>query len=157
MELVVNARARTVVPEPDETLADTLRLRLDLTGTKVACARGECGACTVLLDDEPVYACLTLTMACDGARVTTIEGVASADGTLHPVQRAFVEHDAVQCGFCTPGQVMAAVALLARDPSPDADAIRTGMGGNLCRCGTYPRIAVAIRAAADAMRATDGR
>lgn len=132
-------------PEPVESLADTLRDRLHLTGTKMSCARGECGSCTVLLDGRAVYSCLTITNACVGAEITTIEGLA-APGHLHPVQRAFIDHDAVQCGFCTPGQVMAAVALLSATPVPDESEIRRAMSGNLCRCGTYPRIAQAIRA-----------
>ena len=147
MRLLVNGRERDVTPEPVESLAETLRTRLHLTGTKVSCARGECGSCTVLLDGRAVYACLTITHACDGAVVTTIEGLAGADG-LHPVQRAFIEHDAVQCGFCTPGQVMAAVALLTEHPVPDESTIRRAMSGNLCRCGTYPRILAAIQAVA---------
>jgi aerobic-type carbon monoxide dehydrogenase small subunit (CoxS/CutS family) len=161
MELVINGRARSFAVEPDETLADTVRERLHLTGTKVACGRGECGACTVLVDDEPVYACLTLTIGCEGARVTTIEGLGDpgagdAPPALHPVQRAFLEHDAVQCGFCTPGQILAVVALLARHPRPDDETIRRAMSGNLCRCGTYPRIAAAIRALAPETPPADG-
>ena len=155
MLLTVNGTTHDVTPAPDETLAETLRERLALRGTKVACARGECGACTVLLDGEVVYSCLTLTMACDGATVRTIEGLAA--GALHPVQEAFVTSDAVQCGFCTPGQVMAAVALLERDSDPDDAAIRRAMSGNLCRCGTYPKIVAAIHSAAAMMRATDAR
>lgn len=147
MRLTVNGADREVFPDGIESLAETLRSRLHLTGTKVACGRGECGACTVLLDGRPVYACLTITNACEGAAVTTIEGLA-APGGLHPVQRAFIEHDAVQCGFCTPGQVLAAVALLASQPSPDEATIRGAMSGNLCRCGTYPRILAAIRSVA---------
>lgn len=155
MRLVVNGKDREVTPEPIESLADTLRARLHLTGTKVACARGECGACTVLLDGRVVYSCLTITNACEGAAVTTIEGLATPAG-LHPVQRAFIEHDAVQCGFCTPGQVLAAVALLASTPVPDESDIRRAMSGNLCRCGTYPRIAEAIRAVAGHEENTHG-
>ena len=109
MRLLVNGVHHQVTPDPIETLADTLRTRLHLTGTKVTCARGECGACTVLLNGRAVYSCLTITNACDEAVVTTIEGL-SAGGGPHPLQRAFVEHDAVQCGFCTPGQIMAALA-----------------------------------------------
>jgi len=146
MRLIVNGRERDVSPEPVEALADTLRARLHLTGTKVSCARGECGSCTVLLNGRAVYSCLTITNACEGAAVTTIEGL-GAPNELHPVQRAFIDHDAVQCGFCTPGQVMAAVALLTAIPVPDESDIRRAMSGNLCRCGTYPRIAQAIRAA----------
>jgi aerobic-type carbon monoxide dehydrogenase small subunit (CoxS/CutS family) len=154
LQLSVNGVVHEVDPAPSESLAETLRERLALRGTKIACERGECGACSVLLEGDVVYACLTLTMACDGLAVRTIEGVA-ANG-LHPVQEAFVAHDAVQCGYCTPGQVMAAVALLERDPDPDDDAIRRAMSGNLCRCGTYPRIAAAIRSAAGRRRGDDG-
>lgn len=154
--LVVNGHDRTVTVPPDETLATTLRQTLHLTGTHVACARGECGACTVLLDGDPVYACLTLTVGAAGSRVTTIEGVGTPRDP-HPVQQAFVAHDAVQCGFCTPGQVMAAIALLEHDPDPDDAAIRSAMSGNLCRCGTYPRIVEAIRAAAQSMRTAHER
>jgi len=154
--LVVNGRDRAVDVPPTETLATTLRDRLHLTGTHVACGRGECGACTVLLDGDPVYACLTLTVGAAGSRVTTIEGVGSPQRP-HPLQQAFVAHDAVQCGFCTPGQVMAALALLRRHPEPDDDTIRRAMSGNLCRCGTYPRIVDAIRSAAAAMRAPGAR
>jgi aerobic-type carbon monoxide dehydrogenase small subunit (CoxS/CutS family) len=155
MDLTVNGHARTLSPPGDESLADTLRDRLHLTGTKVACGRGECGACTVLLDGEPVYSCLTLTRACEGARVETVEGLAVA-GVLHPLQEAFIACDATQCGFCTPGQLMAAAALLRRDPAPSRDAIRRAMSGNLCRCGTYPGIVAAIEAVARAGGAPHG-
>jgi xanthine dehydrogenase YagT iron-sulfur-binding subunit len=146
MHLSINGVVRELTPDPIESLADTLRTRLHLTGTKVSCERGECGSCTVLLNGRAVYACLTITNACEGAEVTTIEGLA-VPGGLHPVQRAFIDHDAVQCGFCTPGQVLAAVALLSTTPVPDESEIRRAMSGNLCRCGTYPRIVAAIRAA----------
>lgn len=155
MRLTVNDTAREVAPDPHESLLTTLRDRLFLTGAKPGCERGECGACTVLLNGEPVYACLTLTQACDGDAITTIEGLSRGD-VLHPLQEAFIAHDAVQCGFCTPGQVLSAAALLARDPSPDDAAIAEAMGGNLCRCGTYPRIVQAIRSAAAAMRGAEG-
>jgi xanthine dehydrogenase YagT iron-sulfur-binding subunit len=144
MRLRVNEREYDLLPEPVESLAETLRDRLHLTGTKVSCGRGECGSCTVLLDGRVVYSCLTITNACAGAAITTIEGLA-APGQLHPMQRAFIDHDAVQCGFCTPGQVLAAVALLSTTPVPDESDIQRAMSGNLCRCGTYPRIAQAIR------------
>jgi len=152
MRLLVNGREYDVAPGPVESLADTLRDRLHLTGTKVSCGRGECGSCTVLLDGRVAYSCLTITNACAGNAVTTIEGLA-APGALHPMQRAFIEHDAVQCGFCTPGQVLAAVALLSATPVPDESDIRRAMSGNLCRCGTYPRIAKAIRAVAGQVEA----
>jgi xanthine dehydrogenase YagT iron-sulfur-binding subunit len=156
MRLTVNGQHCVVSPDPIESLADTLRTRLHLTGTKLACERGECGSCTVLLNDRAVYACLTITNACEGASVTTIEGL-GADGALHPLQRAFVEHDAVQCGFCTPGQIMAAAALLSTTPVPDEADIRRAMSGNLCRCGTYPRIVEAIHSAAKEMEASRAR
>lgn len=151
MRLCVNGRDRDVAPDADESLLTTLRDRLYLTGTKLSCDRGECGACTVLADGEPIYACLALTRGCEDVSVTTIEGVAAGE-TLHPVQEAFIAHDALQCGYCTPGQVLSAIALIRRDPDPDDDAIREAMSGNLCRCGTYPGIVLAIRAAARAVR-----
>ena len=153
MRLTVNGRARELAAEPFESLATTLRDRLHLTGTKVACERGECGSCTVLLDGEPVYSCLALTAACSGRSVTTVEGLA-APGELHPVQQAFIDLDAVQCGFCTPGQVMAAVALLSTNAAPSDAEIARGMSGNLCRCGTYPKIMEAVRRAARDMAAS---
>src|SRR4051794_38386765 len=152
MRLTVNGRSRHVDVAPDATLLSVLRDHLHLTGAKPACERGECGACTVLVHDpngvpEPVYACLALAHAHENDSITTIEGLANGSGP-HPVQAAFVEHDAVQCGFCTPGQVLAAVALLARDRDPSDEAIVQAMSGNLCRCGTYPKIVRAIHSAA---------
>ncbi len=147
MQVTINGRVRELDPAPLECLAFTLRDRLHLLGTKVPCERGECGACSVLVDEAPVYSCITLTSRCEGRRVTTIEGL-TAPGTLHPLQQAFIDHDAVQCGFCTPGQILAAVALLAENPTPDDAAIARAMSGNLCRCGTYPKIAAAIRSVA---------
>lgn len=148
VQFKVNGTPKTLTPETGEVLLQTLRNRWALIGAKPACERGECGACTVLLNGEPIYSCLTLTAACSGTAVVTIEGLAAPNGDLHPVQRAFVTHDAVQCGYCTPGQVLAAVSLLGRDPNPSDEAIREAMSGNLCRCGTYPKIAAAIRAVA---------
>ncbi|HET8771150.1 MAG TPA: (2Fe-2S)-binding protein [Gemmatimonadaceae bacterium] len=146
MHLTVNGQDVRVGPAGHETLLDLLRDTLGLTGTKRVCDRGECGACTVLLDGEPVYSCLTLANGCEGRSVTTIEGI---DGVGQALQAAFVREDAAQCGFCTPGQLMAAAALLASDPSPSDDDIRAAMSGNLCRCGTYPKILRAIRSVAD--------
>jgi aerobic-type carbon monoxide dehydrogenase small subunit (CoxS/CutS family) len=143
MRLIVNGAAHEVTAPAHETLLVTLRERLELTGTKLVCGRGECGACTVLLDGRAVYSCLTLTAACADKPITTIEGVGRA-GALHPMQQAFIEHDALQCGFCTPGQVLAAIALLDNNPNPTEDDVRRGMSGNLCRCGTYPKIVRAV-------------
>ncbi len=148
MRLIVNGASHEVAAPDHERLLTTLRDRLHLTGTKLVCGRGECGACTVLLDGAPAYACLTLTAACHGREVSTIEGLAQ-DGELHPVQQAFIDHDALQCGFCTPGQILAAVGLLDRQPHPSEDDVRRGMSGNLCRCGTYPKIVRAVLAAAE--------
>lgn len=148
MQITVNGVGHEVAVAGHETLLGLLRGRLGLMGTKVSCGRGECGACTVLIADDAgrrraVYSCLSLAAACDGASITTIEGLAGEQ--LHPLQRAFIARDAVQCGFCTPGQVLAAVALLDADPAPDEPAIRAAMSGNLCRCGTYPNIVLAIQ------------
>ncbi len=125
------------------TLAEALREEIGLTGTKVACAEGHCGACTVMLDGEPVLSCITLVGTVGEREVTTIEGLRD-----HPLVDAFVAADALQCGFCTPGQIVSAAALLARDPAPSREAIRHGMAGNLCRCGTYPKIEQAIASVA---------
>ncbi|HEX4936827.1 MAG TPA: (2Fe-2S)-binding protein [Gemmatimonadaceae bacterium] len=147
MRLTVNRSPREVDPERFPTLLAALRDQLGLTGPKLSCGHGECGACTVRLDGDLVYACLSLTAACEGAQVETVEGLAAGED-LHPLQQAFITHDATQCGFCTPGQLMAAAALLERNPSPTDEDIRAAMSGNLCRCGTYPKIVAAIRAVA---------
>ena len=155
MHITVNGITHEVDVAGHETLLGVLRDRLHLTGTKVSCGRGECGACTVLVAEagrprRSVYACLTLAAACENASVTTIEGV--ADGaSLHPLQEAFITRDAVQCGFCTPGQILAALALLDRNPAPSEAEIRTALSGNLCRCSTYPKIVMAVRDAAEHM------
>ncbi len=158
MRLEINGEGFEVGDAGYLTLLDVLRDRLELTGTKLVCDRGECGACTVLLDDEPAYSCLTLAAACEGVAIRTIEGVAR-DGELHPLQQAFVENDALQCGYCTPGQIMAALALLERSPSPSEGEVIHWMSGNLCRCGTYPKIVRAVLAASRTMNedASDGQ
>ena len=146
--------------EPTTTVLDWLRLHERLTGTKEGCEQGECGACTVLVAGQPVYACLTLSESLLDSNVTTIEGLAAPSGSgasLHPVQQAFIACDAVQCGYCTPGQILSAVALLEREPDPTDAAIEEAMSGNLCRCGTYPKIAEAVRSVAAARRAPEAR
>ncbi|HUG55548.1 MAG TPA: (2Fe-2S)-binding protein [Candidatus Limnocylindrales bacterium] len=149
--LEVNGASVTVRVPPHRTLLDTLRMTLGLTGAKRVCDEGTCGACTVLVDGRPVYSCLTLAVACEGASVETVEGIGE-DGAPHPVQRAFVEHDAYQCGFCTPGQVMSLVALLRDVPAPTEEDVRRAVTGNLCRCGAYPSIVRAGLAAAKGRR-----
>ena len=137
INLNINGRTRPVDVMPSETLAYTLRYKLDLTGTKIGCNRGECGACTVLVDGVANYACSVLTHNVKDKAVVSIEGIKSVDGTLHAVQQAFIDENSPQCGFCTPGQVMSAVALLNSNPRPTRDEVRAGLSGNLCRCGAY--------------------
>ena len=142
--LRVNGRARRLRLDSRVTLLDALRDELDLTGTKKGCDQGACGACTVLLDGKRVLSCLTLAAQSEGREVTTIEGLAP-DGRLHPVQEAFIRHDGFQCGYCTPGQIVSAVALLQEGRAGSDEEIREFMSGNLCRCGAYPNIVAAIR------------
>ena len=147
--LRVNGADHTLAVEPRRTLLDALRHDLGLTGTKKVCDMGDCGACTVLVDGRAMYACLLLAVDCANREVTTIEGLDGADGTLDPVQQAFIEADAFQCGFCTPGQIMSLRGLLNENPSPDDEAIRRAVSGNLCRCGAYQHILQAGRLAAE--------
>lgn len=147
MTLVVNGRSVTTDGDPSTRLLDFLREDLGLTGTKEGCGEGECGACSVLLNGRLVNSCLVLLGQCDGAEVTTVEGI-GANSDLHPIQKAMMEVGAVQCGFCTPGLVLAAVALLAEDPRPDAATIRRAIEGNLCRCTGYVKVEEAISRAA---------
>lgn len=137
VSLKVNGKVRRVDVLPQETLAMTLRYKLGLTGTKLGCDRGECGACTVMIDGTTNYSCSTLTQSVRDREITTIEGIKGKDGGLHPVQKAMVEELGPQCGFCTPGQVVSAVALLESNPNPTRDEARQAMSGNLCRCGAY--------------------
>ncbi|MFK4655781.1 xanthine dehydrogenase YagT iron-sulfur-binding subunit [Bradyrhizobium japonicum] len=146
VHIVVNGVGHTLDLVPWTTLLDALRDHLALTGTKKGCDHGQCGACTVLIDGRRVNSCLTLAVMKDGAEITTIEGLAK-DGMLHPVQQAFIDHDAFQCGYCTPGQICSAAGLLAEGRARDADEIRELMSGNLCRCGAYPNIVAAIQQA----------
>ena len=145
ISLTVNGAARRLeLDDPRVTLLDLLRERLDLTGTKKGCDRGQCGACTVHVDGRRINSCLALAVGCDGANVVTIEGLARGDA-LHPVQAAFIAHDGFQCGFCTPGQIMSAVGLIQEGQAgDDPERIREGMSGNLCRCGAYAGITEAV-------------
>ncbi len=149
--LRVNGATRTVAVEPRATLAEVLRGPLDLTGTKIGCDRGACSACTVLLEGAPVASCSILAIDVGDRAITTIEGLAR-DGVLHPVQAAFIAHDALQCGFCTPGLVLSCAALLERIPNPTEAEIKAAISGHLCRCGVYPHVVEAVLAAAQARR-----
>jgi xanthine dehydrogenase YagT iron-sulfur-binding subunit len=151
LSLTVNGRSCTVRVDPAATLVEVLRDELQLTGTKIGCDRGACSACTVWLDGEVVASCMTFAMDARGKSITTIEGLAQ-DGQLHPVQQAFVEHDALQCGFCTPGMVMSCAHLVEHNPDCTLEDVRAAIGGHLCRCGAYPNIFKATLAAATAMR-----
>ena len=144
--LVVNGKSHTVDVAPNQSLLSVLRNNLELTGTKYGCGEGQCGACTVLLDGKPVRSCLTGAGSVAGKRITTIEGL-EQNGALHPVQEGFLHEEAFQCGYCTPGMIMTAVALLQETPRADDQTIAQRMNGNVCRCGTYPRIVAAVRMA----------
>jgi xanthine dehydrogenase YagT iron-sulfur-binding subunit len=146
VSLIVNGVETQLKLAPWTTLLDALREHLDLTGTKKGCDHGQCGACTVLVDGRRINSCLTLAVMKDGAKVTTIEGLAT-DGALHALQQAFIDHDAFQCGYCTPGQICSAAGLIAEGKAQSADEIRELMSGNICRCGAYPNIVAAIRQA----------
>ena len=158
ISLTVNgARQAITLEDPRVTLLDLLRERLALTGTKQGCDRGQCGACTILLDGRRVNSCLALAVSADGAEIETIEGLAEGE-RLHPVQEAFIEHDGFQCGFCTPGQIMSAIGLLREgEAGDDPERIREGMSGNLCRCAAYVGITEAVRAAGRRLAGTEGK
>jgi len=147
LSFVLNGSAVDVIATPTETLLDVLREKLGVTGPKRGCDDGDCGTCTVLIDGEPIRSCLTIALTVAGKEVLTVEGL-SVDGNLHPLQKAFHEHGAFQCGFCTPGMLMSAKALLEENPNPSRDEIRTYMSGNLCRCGSYEEVVEAIQAVA---------
>lgn len=152
MELVVNGTHYRVLVDPERRLLWVLRDELDLTGAKYGCGEGQCGACTVLIEGAPVRSCLARVGAVAGKEITTIEGLEQA-GKLHPVQEAFIQADAMQCGYCTPGMILASVALLEKKPKPEEAEVRRALEGNVCRCGTYPRILAAVKMAAEAQHA----
>ena len=145
--LTMNGKERTLAVSSNDTLLEVVRDHLDLTGSKEGCGEGVCGSCTLLLDGHPVRACLTLALEADGAAVTTVEGLADGDN-LSPLQQSFIDHGAVQCGFCTPGMLMSATALLTDNPSPDRKAVRNALSGNICRCTGYAKIVDAVEHAA---------
>jgi carbon-monoxide dehydrogenase small subunit len=148
IRLKVNGEEFTVVAQHTDTLVDVLREKLDLIGTKKACDIGDCGACTILVDGKPVNSCLILAMDAEDKEITTIEGLEGKDGTLHPIQEAFITNGAVQCGFCTPGMILSAKALLDEIPNPTEEEVRQGLAGNLCRCTGYAKIVQAVLDAA---------
>jgi len=145
IELIVNGVKREILVAPNELLLNVLRDRLGLTGSKYGCGIGECGSCTVLVDGEPILACLTLAIGVNGSDIVTIEGVSKPDGRLHPIQENFLEQGAIQCGFCTPGMIMMGKALLDENPRPTEDQIREYIRGNICRCTGYTQIVKAIQ------------
>lgn len=147
IQLTINGKAQTVEVEPRVTLLDALRNDLDITGAKRVCDRATCGACTMIVDGKPVYSCTTLAIEAQGKSITTVEGLMQGD-KLHPVQQAFIDNDAQQCGFCTPGFVVACKAFLDKNPNPTPEQIQRGLGGNLCRCGTYVGVRAAVAQAA---------
>lgn len=151
ISLQINGNNHSLEVEPRTSLLDAMRDQLGYTGTKRVCNRGECGACTVILNGKTVLSCSMFAMDADGAKIETIEGLAKGD-ELHPIQSAFVKHDALQCGFCTPGFIMSSVALLRKNPAPNLDEIKQGVSGNLCRCGTYPNIFAAVDDAAKTIK-----
>jgi xanthine dehydrogenase YagT iron-sulfur-binding subunit len=144
LELTINGKSYALSLDPRTTLLDLLREHLDLTGTKKGCDQGQCGACTALADGRRINSCLTFAPMYDGAQITTVEGLAT-NGALHPLQQAFIDHDAFQCGYCTPGQICSAVGLIAEGRAKSADEIRELMSGNICRCGAYTNIVAAIQ------------
>jgi len=154
ISLIVNGKGVQAEIDCRMTLAEFLREEMGLTGTKVGCNRAECGSCTVILDEKPVYSCCILAVEATGRQVLTIEGLAGKDGTLHPLQRAFVEEDALQCGYCTPGMIMSVYALLGRNARPTEEEVKHAIDGNLCRCGSFPNI---VRAALRVSEKISGR
>lgn len=155
IQLYVNDHLYDVIISPRDILVDILRKRMGFTGTKKGCGHGDCGTCTVLIDGKAVLSCLTLAISCQGKKILTIEGL-EKNGSLHPIQQAFVDHGAIQCGFCTPGMILSAKTLLDQSPTPDKEEISRGLSGNLCRCTGYKKIVEAVEAAAETMKAGKG-
>ena len=155
MDLVVNGERLRVAVDPERSLLFVLRNQLNLTGTKYGCGEGQCGACTVLINGVPTRSCLTAASAAAGKQITTIEGLEDR-GRLHPVQESFIEADAIQCGYCTPGMILSSVALLRKNPAPSETEIKRALDGNICRCGTYNRIVAAVRMAGRTMAREKG-
>lgn len=155
IQLEINGCVYDLAVEPRDLLSDIIRKKVGLTGTKKGCGSGDCGACTVLVNGKPCLSCITLAIACDGKKITTVEGLAAKDGTLHPIQQAFVDQGAIQCGFCIPGMIMSAKGLLDRNPKPTRQEIKHSMAGNICRCTGYKRIVKAVEVAAETM-STEG-
>ena len=151
IELDINGRIYEVAVDARDLLADVIRRKVGLTGTKKGCGDGDCGACTVLIDGKPELSCIKLAIACQGKKITTIEGLLLENGVLHPIQQAYVDHGAVQCGFCTPGMILSSKALLDRNPQPSQDFIKHELSGNICRCTGYKRIIEAVQAAAEVL------
>ncbi|MCZ4262545.1 (2Fe-2S)-binding protein [Limimaricola sp. G21655-S1] len=145
----MNGKKRTITVEPRTTLVEALRDTIGMTGTKIGCNHGQCGACTVLMNGRRINSCLTLALTVEGAEITTVEGLADPEGNLHPMQAAFAEKDAFQCGYCTPGQILSAIGCIEEGHAGSPDEIREYMSGNLCRCGAYPNIVAAIEAVRD--------
>jgi len=153
LKLIVNGREHMLSVTPNVTLADVLREKLGLTGLKIGCNSGECGACTVLINGQPTASCLTLAIDCEGKEILTIEGLANPEtGKLHPIQQAFIEHHGLQCGYCTSGMIMSVKALLNRNPNPTEEEVREAINGNICRCTGYMNIIESVLAAAEKMR-----
>ena len=155
IELQINGQRHEVMVHPRDLLIDVLRRKLGFTGTKKGCGQASCGACTVLVEGRPTLACITLAVACQGRTIRTVEGL-EQDGALHPLQQSFVDQGAIQCGFCTPGMLMSARALLESNPAPTRDEIKVGMAGNLCRCTGYTKIIDAVAAVAEATSEQEG-
>lgn len=155
--LNINDQDYEVIVSPTDLLVDVIRKKIGLTGTKKGCGQGDCGSCTVLIDGKPELSCIKLAVSAVGKKITTIEGIANPDGTLHPLQEAFLDHGAVQCGFCTPGMILSSKALIDRNPNPTREEIKTALAGNACRCTGYINILAAVEDYAKALAEKEGK